>query len=140
MPIRRNAAAKPSKRDTQIASIARRHLGFETLERRYSDELDFRDVLVSSAEDALNAAYDLGQASGITAGLRAAARDAKPKANPRRRNPANSDVLRTIGEFYRGGLISHAQYTRFDAAAKAVKTTAGAAELKALVVRTAQHR
>ena len=129
LPVAPSARVK-----SEFEAIARRYLHFDTLEERRSDSLDFREVAVWGVEAALTEAYELGVKAGK-------ASRAKPKANPhRRRNPANSDVLRTIGEFYRGGLISHAQYTRFDAAAKAVKTAAGAAELKALVVRTAQHR
>lgn len=43
-----------------LADIAREKLGFETLETRRSDSLDFRDVAVWSVKDALEAAYRAG--------------------------------------------------------------------------------
>jgi hypothetical protein len=43
-----------------LASIAREKLGFETLETRRSDALDFRNVAVWSVKDALEAAYRAG--------------------------------------------------------------------------------
>lgn len=46
-----------------IEQIARQHLGFETLDERKSDSLDFRDVSVWSVEAALRAAYEAGAAS-----------------------------------------------------------------------------
>jgi hypothetical protein len=46
-----------------LASIAREKLGFETLETRRSDALDFRDVAVWSVKDALEAAYRAGLAA-----------------------------------------------------------------------------
>lgn len=46
-----------------IEQIACQHLGFETLDERKSDSLDFRDVSVWSVEAALRAAYEAGAAS-----------------------------------------------------------------------------
>ena len=55
-------APKASARQV-IEQIARQHLGFETLDERKSDSLDFRDVSVWSVEAALRAAYEAGAAS-----------------------------------------------------------------------------
>ncbi|MFP2963771.1 hypothetical protein NVS55_08115 [Myxococcus stipitatus] len=46
-----------------LAAIAREKLGFETLDTRHSDSLDFRDVAVWSVKDALEAAYRAGLAA-----------------------------------------------------------------------------
>lgn len=43
-----------------IASLARQ-LGFETIETRNMDSLDFRDVGVASLRSALEAAYEAGR-------------------------------------------------------------------------------
>ena len=43
-----------------LETIARRHLGFETLETRMSDSLDFHDVSVWCIRNALTAAYEAG--------------------------------------------------------------------------------
>lgn len=60
-----------------IQEIAKK-LGFETLEMRHQDSLDFREVAVWSLKEALIAAYRAGQAIGpqsktIAEKLRAAA-------------------------------------------------------------------
>lgn len=55
-------ATKASARQV-IEQIACQHLGFETLDERKSDSLDFRDVSVWSVEAALRAAYEAGAAS-----------------------------------------------------------------------------
>jgi hypothetical protein len=55
--------AKPTKHAPEIADIARKHLGFETLDTRGSDALDFRDVAVWCVRDALEAAYAAGMAA-----------------------------------------------------------------------------
>jgi hypothetical protein len=47
-------------RRATLASIARRLLGFETLESRGSDSLDFREVGVERVAEALEAAYQAG--------------------------------------------------------------------------------
>jgi hypothetical protein len=47
-----------------LENIAAHHLGFETLERRGRDRLDFKDVSVWQVMDALVAAYKAGKASG----------------------------------------------------------------------------
>lgn len=44
----------------EIAEIARVHLHIETLERRWSDSLDFHDLAVWSVAAALEAAYLAG--------------------------------------------------------------------------------
>lgn len=46
-----------------LTRIAQEHLGFETLEERKSDSLDFKDVGVLNVKAALEAAYAAGQAS-----------------------------------------------------------------------------
>jgi hypothetical protein len=43
-----------------IARIARDALGIKTLERQWSDQLDFHEVAVWSVERALQAAFDAG--------------------------------------------------------------------------------
>ncbi len=54
---------KPSKKDQQIAEIAARILTIETLERRWSDSLDFHDCAVWEIKAALEAAYEAGKAA-----------------------------------------------------------------------------
>jgi hypothetical protein len=49
--------------DQQIAEIAHRHLGLETLDERRSDSLDFHELPVWDLRTALAAAYAAGQAS-----------------------------------------------------------------------------
>ncbi len=44
-----------------LQSIARKFLGFTTLETRMSDSLDFQEVSVESVKKALEAAYQLGR-------------------------------------------------------------------------------
>lgn len=46
--------------ETALALIARAHLGFETLQARRSDRLDFRDCSVWSVRAALVEAYEEG--------------------------------------------------------------------------------
>jgi hypothetical protein len=46
-----------------LAAIAREHLNIETLETRKSDSLDFHDCAVWCIEDALQAAFEAGQAA-----------------------------------------------------------------------------
>ena len=45
-----------------LALLARQRLGFETLEERGRDRLDFKDVAVWTVRDALARAYLAGQA------------------------------------------------------------------------------
>jgi hypothetical protein len=47
--------------DEVLLEIARQLLGFETLETRNSDDLDFRDVAVWRIRQALERAYAAGQ-------------------------------------------------------------------------------
>ena len=47
--------------DEVLLQIARQVLGFETLETRNSDELDFRDVAVWRIREALEQAYAAGE-------------------------------------------------------------------------------
>ena len=47
-----------------LQDIAQRHLGFETLESRHTDSLDFRDVSVRGVRAALEAAYRAGLTAG----------------------------------------------------------------------------
>lgn len=46
---------------TTLENIAHKHLGFETLETRNSDSLDFHNVAVWSVKSALEDAYHAGQ-------------------------------------------------------------------------------
>jgi hypothetical protein len=50
----------PSEIRATIDEIARAHLGFETLEARGRDHLDFRDAHVDGVRDALLAAFEAG--------------------------------------------------------------------------------
>jgi hypothetical protein len=49
-----------SKKKT-IEKIAKEKLRLETLETRWSDELDFHDISVWQLKDALEAAYEAGR-------------------------------------------------------------------------------
>jgi hypothetical protein len=51
-------------RDEWVAIIAKTVLGFETLETRNRDSLDFRECGVASIKAALEEAYDSGQRFG----------------------------------------------------------------------------
>jgi hypothetical protein len=53
----------PKSKDEVLTNIALNHLGFETLEERKSDSLDFKDVGVLNVKAALEAAYAAGRAS-----------------------------------------------------------------------------
>lgn len=50
-------------RDQALTEIARRHLGFPTLERANSDRADFREVAKWQVQQALLAAFEAGRAS-----------------------------------------------------------------------------
>ena len=50
--------------DEAATEIARRDLGFPTLESRYSDSLNFRNVDVDRVRTALSAAFDAGKRAG----------------------------------------------------------------------------
>ena len=54
--MKKNESAKLEK-------IAQDVLGIETLERRWSDSLDFREVSVWGLEEALKLAYEAGKAA-----------------------------------------------------------------------------
>lgn len=80
--------------DKLFATIAREHLGIETLRTRHSDSLDFHDVSVRGVKDALLAAYQ--------AGLRAASAP-----------PANAvEALPIVAVTVRGGLIEDMDATQ----------------------------
>ena len=55
-------SAPDDAKDATIARLAKEHLGFETLEERKSDGLDFKEVAVWSVKSALDAAYEAGKA------------------------------------------------------------------------------
>ncbi len=61
------AAAQPGANkatlDADLAALASIHCGFETLEERKMDALDFHEVGVWQVKDALRAAFELGRAS-----------------------------------------------------------------------------
>ena len=59
MTIKANKPAPASL----LASIAKEHLFIETMETRYSDRLDFHDVSIWGIQDALEAAFEAGQAA-----------------------------------------------------------------------------
>lgn len=48
--------------ENAITQIAKDILGVETLEPRYSDDLDFYDIGIGSLKKALTAAYETGKA------------------------------------------------------------------------------
>ena len=50
-------------RDALFTELARKHLFIETMETRYSDRLDFHDVSIWGIQDALEAAFEAGQAA-----------------------------------------------------------------------------
>ena len=50
----------------QILERIAKKLGFETLETRKSDALDFRDVAVWALKDALDEAFRAGATFGVT--------------------------------------------------------------------------
>lgn len=56
-----NTGNATEARDKALAAIAKRCLGFPTLEARRSDSLDFRDCGVLSVKEALEEAFLLGQ-------------------------------------------------------------------------------
>lgn len=58
-----------------LAAIARR-LGFDSLETRNSDRLDFREVAVWQVHEALEAAY----AAGVQAAIEGKVQDAEPSS------------------------------------------------------------
>ena len=45
----------------ELDSITKKHLNIDTLEERKADSLDFHEVSVWSLQDALEAAFKLGQ-------------------------------------------------------------------------------
>jgi hypothetical protein len=47
----------------RLTRIAQAHMGIETLEERRSDSLDFHEVSVWAVRDALQAAFEAGQAA-----------------------------------------------------------------------------
>ena len=47
----------------KLEKIAQDVLGIETLERRWSDSLDFREVSIWGLEEALKLAYEAGKAA-----------------------------------------------------------------------------
>src|ERR1700758_3612616 len=53
--------------DQIIATIAKEHLSFDTLETRRSDSLDFREVAVWCVKAALEAAYKAGSDEAASA-------------------------------------------------------------------------
>jgi|GEM_PF-6658909 len=73
--------AIPLSRDAALERIASRYMGFDTLQTRIGP-IDFREVAVWEAKDALEAAYQAGlDAVGST-------RVAAPKQPKSRRNPS----------------------------------------------------
>jgi len=53
--------------DALLAAIAQTHLGFETLDTRHSDGLDFHEVSVWGVRAALQAAFEAGQRAAQSA-------------------------------------------------------------------------
>lgn len=58
-----------------LTQIAQQHLDIETLERRWSDSLDFHDVAVWCLRDTLEAAFN----AGVEQGRRQAAKSDRTK-------------------------------------------------------------
>lgn len=57
-----------AERDALLLAIANRHTGFETLETRNRDSLDFHEVSAEGLRRALVDAYEAGRAAAIAAG------------------------------------------------------------------------
>ncbi len=55
-----------TKRDQQLAAIAKTILDIPTLKRRWADHLDFHDVAVWQVEQALRQAYSAGYEAAVT--------------------------------------------------------------------------
>ena len=70
-----------AERDAALLAIAREVLGFETLETRLSDQLDFHEVAVWDVLKALRHAYTAGHAKGVA--------DAVQRIIASRRRPQN---------------------------------------------------
>lgn len=69
-PAAKNAIRTQDRKRAEALACAARGLGFETLETRRSDALDFREVAVWTVRDALRAAFDAGYEAGLTAAAR----------------------------------------------------------------------
>jgi hypothetical protein len=61
------APKKTKDASALLAAIARKHLGFETLETRHSDGHDFHEVSVWGVRAALQAAFEAGQRAEVSA-------------------------------------------------------------------------
>ena len=59
-----NARPEDPERDALLRAIAAVELGFSTLETRRHDSLDFREVAVWGAREALERAYEAGRQAG----------------------------------------------------------------------------
>ncbi len=67
-----NARPEDPVRDALLRAIAAVELGFSTLETRRHDSLDFREVAVWGAREALERAYEAGRQAGRDEAERAA--------------------------------------------------------------------
>ena len=61
----RNEVKNKSYKDAIVKIIAKDVLCFDTLETRYSDQLDFKECSVWDIKEALNRAYKYGMLSGM---------------------------------------------------------------------------
>lgn len=57
----------PADVDLALTTIAKKELGFSTLETRRSDSLDFRSCAAWTVKEALRQAYELGRQAGADA-------------------------------------------------------------------------
>lgn len=64
MSVQGHASPETRMPEADAADLARRELRFPTLERRYNDSLDFRNVSLDGVKNALGAAYDQGKRAG----------------------------------------------------------------------------
>ena len=65
MTIDEQTAGSPQENlDALLERIAKKHLHFPTLQRRWSDRLDFRDCACWDVKDALEAAFKAGMEVG----------------------------------------------------------------------------
>lgn len=80
------------RREKVVLNVARRVLGLETLEARYSDELDFPELAVWQVRWALREAYEAGWAAGLRLG-RDKSGEPRPRARCRLQRPEPRDSL-----------------------------------------------
>lgn len=85
--------------DQIVAKIAATHLGFETLETQKSDRLDFKEVAVWRAKEALEDAFKAGFEKGQSkAGVKQVGEASKFKVPPMRVKMSTQDAIKYTSE------------------------------------------